>query len=86
MSQEQLAETVDIEPKHMSRIEVGGSYPSISRLERIARALGVPLMDLFDFRHLEDADCRVGDIAGMVGELDEDSQRIVYKIVRVFKR
>jgi transcriptional regulator with XRE-family HTH domain len=86
MSQEQLAEAVGIEPKHMSRIEVGGSYPSLSRLERIALILGVPMRDLFDFQHLEDADYRVDDIAGMVKDLDEEQQRTVYKVVRAFKK
>jgi transcriptional regulator with XRE-family HTH domain len=49
LSQEQLAEKIDIESKHVSRIEVGASYPSLDRLEKIALALNVSIKDLFDF-------------------------------------
>ena len=43
LSQEQLAEMIEIEPKHVSRIEVVKSYPTLDRLERIAKALDVPM-------------------------------------------
>ncbi len=84
-SQEQLAELVGVEPKHISRIEVGGSYPSLNRVELIAVALGSQIKDLFDFMHLETADMRIVDIEAVVKSLKEDQQRLVYKIVCAFK-
>lgn len=85
LSQEQLAEKIGVEPRHMSRIEVGKNYPTIDRLEKIAEALNVPLMDFFDFMHLDSPDARALKIDEAVKGLDEDYQRIIYKIVRAFK-
>ena len=45
--------------KHLVKIlEVGKNYPTIDRLEKIAEALNVPLMDFFDFMHLDSPDAR----------------------------
>ena len=34
--QDQLSQKVDIDPNHLSRIEVGRSFPSLDTLERLA--------------------------------------------------
>ena len=85
LSQDQLAEMIGIEPKHVSRIEVGKSYPTLDRLERIAKALDEPMKAFFDFRHLENDEERLRSIDEMVKELDEGNKRIVYKIVKAFR-
>jgi transcriptional regulator with XRE-family HTH domain len=51
LTQEQLADFLGIEQKHVSLIELGKSYPSLDRLMRIAEVLKVPLPSLFDFAH-----------------------------------
>jgi transcriptional regulator with XRE-family HTH domain len=81
-SQERLAEMIDVEPRHMSRIEGGKSYPSLDRLERISHALKSPLKEFFEFGHLEENVDRAADIAEMVIKMGEESQRLVYKIVK----
>jgi len=43
LTQEQLAEMIDVEQKHVSRIESGKNYPSIDRLEKMAAALNASL-------------------------------------------
>ncbi|QEM69982.1 helix-turn-helix transcriptional regulator [Geobacter sp. FeAm09] len=84
-SQEHLAEIVGVEPKHISRIEVGSSYPSLNRVELIAKALGRPIKDLFDFIHLESPDIRVENMENMMKGMKEEHQRLVYRIVSVFR-
>lgn len=84
-SQEQLAEMVGVEPKQISRIEVGSSYPSLNRVERIAAALGSPIRDLFDFMHLETPDTRLVNMEDIVKNLKEEHQRLVYKIICAFR-
>jgi transcriptional regulator with XRE-family HTH domain len=84
-SQEQLAEKIGVEPRHMSRIEVGKNYPTIDRLEKIAEALNVPLKDFFDFMHLESPVARTDNIEKLMKGMNEDYQRIIYKIVRAFE-
>jgi transcriptional regulator with XRE-family HTH domain len=51
LSQEKLAEKVNIDPKHLSRIEVGRSFPSMDTLTEISKSLKVELKDLFEFEH-----------------------------------
>lgn len=49
LTQEQLAEKVDLDSRHLSRLEVGRHYPSLDSLERIAGVLNVPLAEFFQF-------------------------------------
>ena len=85
LTQEQLAEIIGVEPRHISRIEGGYSYPTIERLERIAVALQVPLKDFFDFMHLDNPDSRTVELEHLVKGMSEEYQRIIYKIVRAFE-
>ena len=84
LTQEQLAEIIGVEPRHMSRMEGGYSYPTIDRLEKIAEALNVPLKDFFDFMHLDSPDTRTKNMEELVKGMNEDYQRIIYKIVKAF--
>lgn len=86
LSQERLAELIEVEPGHLSRIEVGKSYPTIDRLERIARVLETPMGDFFDYMHLDNQTARVRNIEEMVKGLPEEYQQIVYKIIRAFEK
>ena len=49
MTQEQLAEASTISVDFLSLIERGKNGPSFEVIERLARALEVPIKDLFDF-------------------------------------
>jgi transcriptional regulator with XRE-family HTH domain len=82
LTQAKLAEMVDIEQKHVSRIESAKNYPTMDRLEKLAVALNVPLMSFFDFKHLENDEVRALSIEEMLKELDEDSRKLAYKLIR----
>lgn len=86
LSQEQLAELIDVEPRHLSRIEVGKSYPTIDRLEKIARVLETPMGNFFDYMHLNDQATRGKTVEEMMKGLPEEYQQIIYRIVRVFEK
>jgi transcriptional regulator with XRE-family HTH domain len=49
LTQEQLAEAVDRSVEFISLVERGVNAPSVSGLERFAKALKVEVRDLFDF-------------------------------------
>ncbi len=51
MTQEQLAELIDIEPNNVSKIENGKNYPSPENLAKIASALDIEIHELFIFNH-----------------------------------
>jgi transcriptional regulator with XRE-family HTH domain len=82
LTQEQLAEMIDVEQKHVSRIESGKNYPSIDLLEKMAAALKVPLMGFFDFMHMQDVDESAVNLEKMLLELDRDSRKIAYRLIR----
>lgn len=85
LTQEELAELIGVEPQHMSRLEIGKSYPSLDRLEKMAIALDVQLRDFFEYMHLEDTAERVDNLLELTKELSEEQQKIVYKLVQILK-
>ncbi len=81
LSQEQLSEKIGIDSKHLSRIELGKSFPYMETLEGIAKALEVEMKELFEFNHI----AKTIDLKG-IGELlegvNEDKLLLIYKIIR----
>lgn len=84
LSQDQLSESIGIDPKHLSRIEVGKSYPYMETLESIAKSLGVEIKDLFEFRHLDKDAATVEGIGKMLANVSEEKLRLVVKFIRAF--
>lgn len=52
ITQEKLAEMVGIDPKNISRIEIGNNYPTAENLCAIAAALNVDVYELFVFNNI----------------------------------
>ena len=86
LSQDRLSEKVDIDAKHLSRIEVGGSYPSLDTLENIAKALGVELKDIFEFAHLTKSQELKKNITNLIKEADESKLKLILKVIRAIMR
>jgi len=82
LTQEKLAEMIEVEQKHVSRIESGKNFPTIDRLEKMAAALNVPMMGFFDFLHLEEDDEVVVNLEAMLMELDGNSRKIAYRLIK----
>lgn len=82
LTQEQLAELVEIEQKHVSRIELGKSAPTIDRLEKIAEVLNTPVKEFFDYIHLADRETKAESLEELLKELDEETQQLAYKVCR----
>jgi transcriptional regulator with XRE-family HTH domain len=82
MSQDQLSEQIGIDPKHLSRIELGKSFPYMETLEAIAKSLQVELKDLFDFSHLEAHLVDKKQIEDLLDGLNQDKLRLVYKVLK----
>ena len=47
MTQQQLAESIGVSDKAVSKWETGRGYPDISLIEPLAEALGVSIIELF---------------------------------------
>jgi len=82
LSQDQLSEKIGIDSKHLSRIELGKSFPYMETLEAIAAALGVEIKDLFDFMHLSKESASIEGINKMLQGANEGQVRQVYKFIK----
>jgi len=49
LTQEQLASAAEISVDFLSLVERGINAPSFENLDKLAKALGVPVRELFDF-------------------------------------
>lgn len=81
ISQDKLSEKLDIDPKYLSRIEVGKATPSLDLLVNAAFLLNVEVKELFEFTHLE----KVGDknqIETMSKSLSEEQRKLVIKLIK----
>jgi len=82
LTQEKLAELIDRDTKHISKLEIAGSYPSIETLERIAKVLNVELKDIFNFDGLQDKNYIINEFEKMLSYSDEKYLQTLYKIHR----
>ncbi len=87
LSQEKLSEKINIDPKHLSRIEVGRGFPSLDTLERIAKALNVELKDFFEFSHEAKSSKELKEaLNSLLKEADEEKLRLLIKLIRAVVR
>lgn len=82
LSQDQLSEKINIDPKHLSRIEVGKSYPSLDTLEKIAKALSVEIKDFFEFMHHKQSKALTENISELIKEANEEKLQLILKVIR----
>ena len=82
LTQEQLAEIVDIGAASLSKIEIGMNYPSDDNLEKIAKALNVEPYQLFMFNHQKNINELRIDTLSMINNTNNDEIRLVYRILR----
>ena len=82
LSQDKLSEQIDIDPKHLSRIEVGSSYPSLNTLEKIAIALNVEIKEFFEFEHLSDRKELINNTVKLLKETDEERVKLISKVIK----
>ena len=84
MTQEQLAELVDMGAASLSKIEIGMNHPSDENLEKIADALNVEPYELYMCNHYKDTNDLKNDINKMLENASDDEIRLAYKILNSF--
>ena len=84
ITQEQLAEMVDISPRALSGIEVGEYYAKAETLDKIVEALNTTTEELFSNEHLADSNELYDSIIQKISEMKSDKSKlqILYKIVK----
>ena len=84
LTQDQLAEQVQISPKYLSNIERGKENPTLDMLLRLAMSLRVEPweMFLFDTERLLDAPALKKKIALLLDEAEDDRLRQVMRLLQ----
>lgn len=81
ITQEKLAEMIDVDNGYISKLEVGQNFPSIGTLEKIAKVLDVELYELFQFTNIKDQDFRA-EIISIYDKLNREKQYTLYRVAK----
>lgn len=83
-TQEQLAEMIDIDPRNLSRIEVGLSFVKAETLEKILSALDVTTEELFSNDHIKNPDELLSDIHKFLNLAQDNPAKLekIHKMIR----
>lgn len=83
LTQEQLAEIIEMSPKNLSKIEVGTSFVSSETLEKILVALNVSAEELFAIDYIKTSEELINDIYKKIDCIKKNQQKleITYKML-----
>lgn len=88
LSQKEVLTTANLDAAQYSRIENGKTDPSVSTLEKIAKALGVSLADLFstdkDLKDISSFDRSIMEKVTLVESLNKDEKQTIYTMLDAF--
>lgn len=76
ITQEKLAELVNVEINSISSIERGKFFPSADTLSNISEALNTPLSDLFNFKEEQSCSDIENEILSNLKLLKDDKSRL----------
>ena len=81
LTQEELAEKLDIAERNISKIECGDNFPRPEKLIKLAKILNVSVQDLFNFNHYKKYENLKVEIIELINTHPEKITDI-YKIVK----
>lgn len=82
ITQQQLAEMIDIDQRSLCAIECGNNFPT-KNLLKIANSLGVELKEFFDYEHISlSEDEKIKEISTNLKKLSAHDLNIVYRLVK----
>ena len=82
LTQEQLAEIIDISPTHMSVIERGVKTPKLDTFVRIANALGVSTDALLQDVVVPVNDSIMAELSARIGRMPQKDQERILNAIR----
>ena len=86
LTQERLAELIDIETTSLSGIESGRHFPSLPTIEKIATNLNVEIKALFDFNHLQSVEQMKDNIIKNIDKLSDEKISFIHRFFEFYKK
>ncbi len=82
ITQETLAELINMDITSLSKIETGRNYPQPETIEKIANALNVDIAQLFSFQELNTKEDYISAIHKNISHIEnnEEKLKLLYKI------
>ena len=81
LTQEQLAEMLNLDLGYISKLEVGRNFPALGTLEKIAKALKVEIYELFQFTNEKSSDFKQ-EIIDIYDKLNKEKQYTLYRVAK----
>ncbi len=81
LTQEKMSESIGIQPENYSRIENGLSFPKPENIEKISQVLGVEVVDLFQFKNLNNYEKILDALINKL-KTDETAAVMAYKFLK----
>ena len=84
LTQEELAEMIDISPRSLSNIEVGACFVKSETLEKIIGSLNITTEELFANSHIKTNHELICEIDKFINKIKDDTKTLekVYKILK----
>lgn len=82
LSQEKLAEMIDVTTVYISRIERGGQI-NLKRLSQISIALSVSIVQLLNGTTMESENYLNKEFEQLLSQCTKDKQRLIYNIAKI---
>jgi len=88
LSQKEVVMNAGLDKAQYSRIENGKTDPSFSTIERIAKALGVSLAELFacteELKEINSHDKTIMEKVALIETLSEEEKKTIYNMLDAF--
>ena len=81
LTQEELAELVNVAPRHISFIETGKSFPSSDLLERLSKVLNTCYSAFFEYEENVPREEIIKQINEIAERLDDKKLKYIYKMI-----
>ena len=81
LTQERLAELIEMDSRSLSRIETGISFTTIDKLKKLAKALDVTVQDLFSVDDQQDKQKLILEMNRLLKTAEIEDVRLAYKII-----
>ncbi len=79
-TQEELAEAVEVAPRHISFIETAKSFPSADLIERLCKTLNINYSELFKSDNEFSREELIENIVAIIKKTDTDKLNYIYKM------
>ena len=88
LTQEQLAEKVDVSQRTMSGIEIGENFVTAETLDKIISALNTTSEELFATNHLKEHEYLLEDIQNYLKNISQNPQKLetLYNIIKALSK